>query len=301
MTNEKAARLAAIRATNAAKATQACADTRAAALPRVPPLAAATTQGLLPPPPPLPVPAQATASLSPPAAYAHKLVDGIDNGAPALALETVIMVLLAVIAGALAATMLLPAWLPGLSASLLGSEPKAYWYLARSSGLVAYLMLWLSMLLGLSMRSRLAHVWPGGPTTFDLHQHTSLLGLALALFHGLILLGDRYIGFTLVMVLLPFAATDATSVWVGVGQVAFYLLTVVGLSFYVRNMIGRKVWRRLHFVSFATFLLALFHGLGSGTDSAAPLGQALYWLSGASVLFFTVYRVLVHPAQAARV
>jgi hypothetical protein len=53
-----------------------------------------------------------------------------------------------------------------------------------------------SVAFGLIMTNRMARVWPGGPTAFDLHQFTSLLGLAFAVFRGLILLGDQYIKYT---------------------------------------------------------------------------------------------------------
>src|SRR5689334_13109969 len=94
----------------------------------------------------------------------------------AVPLYTVLLMLLAIAAGVFAAVVALPRWLPGLSASLLGPEPKVYWYLSRSSAVVAYLLLWCSMATGLAISNRLARIWPGGPTAFDLHQHTSLLG-----------------------------------------------------------------------------------------------------------------------------
>jgi predicted ferric reductase len=230
--------------------------------------------------------------------------DELDDLPPAMALSTLLLILLGVMAGAFAAVVLLPAWLPGLSASLLGPDPKAYWYLSRASGLVAYVLLWLSMVCGLIMTNRLARVWPGGPTAFDLHQHASLLGLAFALFHGLILLGDHYINFTLVGLLTPFGAGDYRPLWVGLGQIGFYVLALVSLSFYVRKNIGQRAWRLIHLGSFALFVLALAHGLASGTDSGDPWVAGLYWASGASVLFMTVYRVIAarfpEPRKAGR-
>ena len=112
---------------------------------------------------------------------------------PAMSLPAFLLILLAAVGGALAAILVLPAWLPGVEVSIMGSAPQAFWFLSRSSALVAYLLLWLSMCLGLMITNKLARLWPGGPVAFDLHQHTSLLGVAFALFHGLILLGDRYL------------------------------------------------------------------------------------------------------------
>lgn len=225
--------------------------------------------------------------------------------APSSSGYALLLLLGAAVVGAGVAIAVLPAWVPALRTSLTGDAPKAYWYLARASALVAYSLIWLAMALGLTISNKLARIWPGGPTAFDLHQHTSLLGLACGLFHGLILLGDHYIGYTLPQVLLPFAAAAYRPVWVGLGQLALYGLAVVGLSFYVRRRLGNRAWRLIHFLSFAVFALALVHGLTSGTDSVALWAQALYLFTGGSLLFLTMYRVLARhllpaPRRAGR-
>jgi len=222
--------------------------------------------------------------------------DNLDS-VPAMPLGTLIILNLAVAGGAFMAVAALPALLPALSTSWLGSAPKAYWFLSRSSALVAFALLWFAMVLGLVITNKLARVWPGGPTAFELHQHASLLGLDLALFHGLILLGDRYTHFSLTQMLVPFATVGYRPLWTGLGQIAFYLCALVSLSFYARRFMGQKTWRRFHYLSFAVFALSLTHGLMSGTDSTAPWVQGLYLASGASLLFLTIYRVLVAAAK----
>jgi predicted ferric reductase len=217
----------------------------------------------------------------------------LDNLPPAMPLTTLIVMLLAVTLGAFAAAIVLPNWLPGLSQSLLGSEPKAYWYLSRASAMVAYGLLWLSMALGLIITNRLARLWPGGPIAFDLHQFASLMGLAFALFHALILMGDKYINYDLAQVLVPFNSAGYKPVLVGLGQIGFYLLAIVGLSFYVRKRLGNRAWRLIHYLSFLTFALALLHGIFAGTDSTVVAIQVFYWVTGASLLFLLVYRILI--------
>ncbi len=214
------------------------------------------------------------------------------NDMPVLALQTMLPILVAAVVGAFAAVVVLPIWLPGLSASLLGPEPKAYWYLSRASALVAYALLWMSMVLGLLITNKMARIWPGGPTALDLHQHTGLLGLAFSLFHGLVLTGDKYIGYTLPQVFVPFSNPAYRPLWVGLGQVGFYLLAVITLSVYLRRLIGNRTWRLVHYLSFAVFLLALAHGLLSGTDTGDPWVQGMYWTSGGSLLFLANYRLL---------
>jgi predicted ferric reductase len=217
----------------------------------------------------------------------------LDNLPPAMPLHTLIVMLLAVALGAFAAAIVLPNWLPGLSQSLLGSEPKAYWYLSRASAMVAYGLLWLSMALGLIITNKMARIWPGGPLAFDLHQFASLIGLAFALFHALILMGDKYINYDLAQVLVPFNSGGYKPVWVGLGQIGFYLLAIVGLSFYVRKRLGNRRWRLIHYFSFLTFALALLHGIFAGTDSTVVAIQIFYWATGAALLFLLVYRILV--------
>jgi DMSO/TMAO reductase YedYZ heme-binding membrane subunit len=67
---------------------------------------------------------------------------------------------------------------------------------------------------------------------------------------------------------------------------------IVALSFYIRSSIGQKTWRILHFLSFAMYIMGLLHGLFSGTDSTASWVQWYYWLSGGSLLFLFIYRIV---------
>lgn len=216
----------------------------------------------------------------------------LDDMPPVMDFGTLALLLLSAALGAFLAGAALPGWLPGLANTFVGAEPKAYWYLSRASALVAYGLVWLSMVLGVLITNKLARLWPGGPVAYDVHQHASLLGLVFALFHALILVGDRYIGYSLSQVLMPFASDAYRPLWVGLGQVAFYLLAIVGLSFYIRRLIGPRLWRAIHYLSFVVFGLALLHGIFSGTDSAAAGVRLFYWASGASLLFFTLYRLM---------
>jgi predicted ferric reductase len=211
---------------------------------------------------------------------------------PALSLERALLILLGAALGALLAAVVAPRWLPDLTASLVSPSPKAYWYLSRASGFVAYLLLWLSVVLGLLITGKLSRLWPGGPTTVDLHQFSGLLGLAFAVFHALILFGDQYVGYTPLQLLVPFAGVDYRPVAVGLGQIAFYLSLLVGLSYYVRRHIGFRVWRLLHFGAFAVYALITVHGLAAGTDAASPMVVALYSATGVVTLFLTVFRIL---------
>jgi predicted ferric reductase len=199
---------------------------------------------------------------------------------------------LATLVGGLAALAVLPDVAPSLAGTLLGTNPKAYWYLSRGSAFVALGLLWISMVLGLLITDKMARSWPGSAAAFSVHEYVSLLGLVFAGFHALILLGDRYINYQLVQILMPFGSTNYHQVWVGLGQIGLYTWALISASFYVRQRIGSKTWKVIHYATFFNFMIAIMHGLAAGTDTTSVWAQTAYWVFGGSVLFLTIYRVI---------
>jgi len=207
-------------------------------------------------------------------------------------IQSFLLFLFASMMGMLVATLILPFVLPNMAFSLSGDAPKAYWYLSRGTAFVSLSLLWLSMALGLGITNKMARLWPGMPATFAIHEYVSLLGLAFALFHALILLGDHYISFTLLQVFIPFSTADYRPFWVGVGQLGFYIWLMVALSFYVRPVIGQKFWRLLHYLSFGMYFMGIFHAIFSGTDSSMVWAQNYYWFSAGSLIFLFFVRLV---------
>lgn len=207
-------------------------------------------------------------------------------------IEFFLLIILAMIIGFLVATWLLPTWLPNMATSLGGASPKVYWYLSRATAFASLTILWVSMALGLGLSNKLARLWPGAPAAFALHEYVSLLGLVFALFHALVLLGDHYMNFTVTQIFMPFSTTNYRPTWVGIGQIGFYVWLIVALSFYIRSSIGQKAWRLIHYLSFAMYMLGLMHGLFGGTDSASQWATWYYWISGSSLLFLLIYRIV---------
>jgi len=212
--------------------------------------------------------------------------------------QSLIVLFLAMAIGTLLAVTLLPTWLPNLTASLMGPDPKAYWFLSRGTAFVSMSLLWFSMAFGLTITNKMARLWPGAPTAFAVHEFFSLLGLAFAIFHGLVLLGDHFINFTFSQIAVPFATNNFKPLWVGIGQIGFYVWAIVTFSFYIRSRIGQKTWRALHFASFLTYVAALAHGLMSGTDTSTLWAQWYYWISGGSLLFLLMYRIITSLSPA---
>ncbi len=216
----------------------------------------------------------------------------INSMEPTVPLATAVLILGGVFIGTILTLLTLQSWLPSLGQSLLGPTPQAYWDLARSAGITAYLLIWLSMAFGLIITNKVARIWPGGPMAFDVHQFTSLLGMAFALFHVLILLGDQFIKYTPLQLAIPFASANYQPFWVGLGQIAFYLMIPVTFTFYIRRHIGAELWRAIHGISFIMFSLLAVHGLLAGSDTTNPVVFAMYAFTCASIFFLTLYRML---------
>ncbi len=156
-------------------------------------------------------------------------------------------------------------------------------------------------MMGLLISSKAARLWPGNPAAVDAHQFISLLGISFALFHGLILTGDRYINFSVLQVLIPFSNPAYRPLWVGIGQIGFYTMAIVGLSFYFRRALTPRVWRLIHYLSFGTFLFVLIHGVTSGTDSGQLWAAFLYMFTGGTVMLLTLYRIFFAMIMKAQV
>ena len=154
-----------------------------------------------------------------------------DTGQSALTLSTWMALIVAIAVGALGALMLLPMFSDIFAQSLVGKEAKGYWFLSRASGVMAYVLFWASMMMGLLMSTKTTRLWSTGPTFMAMHEFTSILGLLFAGFHALILLGDAFIQTDVVQILTPFlmdfGKDGAQSIWVGFGQLGFYALALI--------------------------------------------------------------------------
>jgi predicted ferric reductase len=174
-----------------------------------------------------------------------------------------------------------------------------YWYMTRASGFVAYMLLFAAVVFGLSMTGDLVSRWLARFRVYDLHRFLSLLALAAAVFHALIVLPDRYIGFSLFELLIPFAS-PYRPFYMALGAFSLYLAAFIAGTFYLRRLVPYRVWRLIHYATFGAFALALVHGAGAGTDTAAAWPPYLYAATGLIAFNLLVYRALKGSARPGR-
>jgi predicted ferric reductase len=165
---------------------------------------------------------------------------------------------------------------------------QLWWYVTRASGIVAYLLLWFSMVLGLGVTSKSFDLLLDRIFTYDFHQFISLLSIAFIVAHVAVLLFDRYLPYSIWQVIIPFIS-PYRPFWVGIGVIGFYVILLVTVTFYFRTRIGMRAFRLIHVLSLVGYLGATLHGVYSGTDSPLPAVQFLYIGSALVVIFLTIF------------
>lgn len=148
------------------------------------------------------------------------------------------------------------------------------WYVSRATGLVTLLLLTTSVLLGLLAAGRFrGDRWPRFLTQ-GLHRNVSLLVLVFLGLHVGSIVADTYTSISLTAAFIPFASSYKT-VWLSLGAVALDLLLALVVTSLVRDRLGYRVWRRLHWLAYACWPVAVAHGLGIGTDRSVAWVIAL--------------------------
>ena len=142
----------------------------------------------------------------------------------------------------------------------------ALWYLGRGSGVVSLVLLTLVVALGIATRS--GRPLPGLPrfAVTAVHRSASLLAVAFLVVHIVTLLFDPYAQLDLLSLVVPFTAA-AQPFWYGLGALALDLILALVVTSLLRARIGPRVWRAIHWAAYASWPVALGHGLGSGTDA----------------------------------
>ncbi len=120
--------------------------------------------------------------------------------------------------------------------------------------------------------------------TYDFHQFISLLSIAFVVLHVVVLLLDRYLPYSVWQILVPFIS-PYRPIWVGIGVIAFYLIILVTVTFYIKKRIGMRAFRIIHVLSLLGYVGATFHGIYAGTDSALPSMMLLYEGTALVVVF----------------
>ena len=153
------------------------------------------------------------------------------------------------------------------------SSPSPLWFATRGAGVMTLVLLTVTVVLGIATSLR----WEGRRTprfvTATVHRNLSLFSIVLLAVHIVTSVLDPFAGIRGLDAVIPFAGAYRTF-WLGLGVLAAEVLAAVALTSLARGWIGPRAWRAVHWGAYASWPLAVVHGLGTGTDSQAP------WLIG---------------------
>ena len=140
------------------------------------------------------------------------------------------------------------------------------WYSTRTSGIVALILLTVTMVLGLATTGRArARGWPGFAQQ-ELHRRISMMAVVFLAIHVITSVLDTYVHIGWFAVVVPFAS-PYSRFWVGLGAIALDLMLAVFVSSLLRARLKPGTWRGIHWLAYGSWPIALAHTYGLGTDS----------------------------------
>jgi sulfoxide reductase heme-binding subunit YedZ len=183
-----------------------------------------------------------------------------------------------------------------MSAPLAAAGPSAYWYLARGTGVVSLLLLTASVVLGVlgSLRFTAGARWPRFAID-SLHRDVSLLVMVLLVAHIVTSVLDSFAPIALIDSVVPFSSSYRP-LWLGLGALSFDILIALVVTSLVRRRLGYRAWRGVHWLSYASWPVAVLHGLGAGSDTKVWWMLVLTVACLGAVVIAVWFRIAAEPA-----
>jgi predicted ferric reductase len=156
---------------------------------------------------------------------------------------------------------------------------------------VTLLLLTGSVLLGILTAGRFsAQRWPRFLSQ-GLHRNLSLLVLVFLVLHVGTTVVDTYTSIPLTAAFIPFTSSYKAA-WLSLGAVALDMLVALVATSLLRPRIGHRAWRRVHWLGYACWPVAVTHGLGIGTDRNATWVFVLTMGCAVSLLAVAAWRLV---------
>ena len=193
---------------------------------------------------------------------------------------------------------------PGVPLSLAQTqtppnETPWAWYVSRTSGLAAFLSLYVSIFLGLTLRIPLLRKIFSPIYSMSMHCWISLQATLLAFFHGGVLTFDKLFDIRLADVFIPFASKFEPNL-MAMGIISFYIMVILVVTSYGRKFISQKLWRGVHFFNVILYVGVLFHAAKLGTDMKNPLVFGIFMWANAFLIFVMLWNIELRIGDAIR-
>jgi methionine sulfoxide reductase heme-binding subunit len=183
------------------------------------------------------------------------------------------------------------------------TSSTALWYASRATGVVSLVLLSVVMIIGIlvNRQGRL----PGLPrfAVLGLHRNLSLLAVVFVAVHVISAVADSFVSISLAAIVIPFVSAYEPF-WLGLGAVSLDLMAALIVTSLLRRFIGRRTWRAVHWLAYASWPVAVAHSIGSSKDlqNGALLGLAVACiLAVAGALAWRLARARAEVPRARRV
>ena len=142
---------------------------------------------------------------------------------------------------------------------------QGLWFLSRGSGLVLLVLFSVVVVLGAATRTGSApRRWPRFAVA-ELHRTLSLFAVALLVLHVVTAILDPFVTIGWAATVLPFASPYRTLA-IGLGTLAVDLGGAVLLTSLMRQRLGLRAWRAVHWLAYVAWPAAFLHSLTAGND-----------------------------------
>ena len=169
---------------------------------------------------------------------------------------------------------------------------QVLWFSTRGAGIVSLLLSTMVVCLGLLTVARVqAAGWPRFLTA-ELHRSVALLSTVFVALHVVTAILDPFTSLGVVAAIVPLASSYRP-VAVAFGVISLDLLIAVIVTSLLRERIGRRVWRTVHWLAYAAWPMAVLHSLTAGSDAFATWMLALVGVSCVAVAASLTWRLAV--------
>jgi sulfoxide reductase heme-binding subunit YedZ len=179
-----------------------------------------------------------------------------------------------------------------LHSVVAATTPSPLWFATRGAGIMTLVGLTVVVILGIMTSVRIEGRRTPRFVTASLHRNIALFTLLLLAVHITAAVADPFAGIRPLDAAIPFAGAYRT-LWLGLGVLAAEVLVAITATSLLRNRLGPRIWKLVHWGAYASWPLALVHGLGTGSDSQAPWALGISAACIAAVLLALARRLLV--------
>ncbi len=168
------------------------------------------------------------------------------------------------------------------------SDPGVWWYITRASAIVAWVLLTLSALWGILLKTRILRGADNPEWLKTIHRFLSTLAVVMVATHVGSLYLDTFIEFTWLDLLVPFYSSFEP-VAVALGVISMWIMVIVWATALAMNWLPQPVWKAIHYLSYGSLFAVAIHSGLVGSD----VGEAWYTALSMVLITATVLAVVV--------